>query len=273
MKNSNYINRGQYFAFNVWDINSAKAIIDAASIVRKDVIIQTSMKAFSVIDLEEFYFFVKNYSKRKDIKAFLHLDHCRDIKMIETAIRNGWDSVMIDASARSLVDNILLTNEITKVAHSEEVLVEAEVGQIIGTEDDLSVRTAGVAKIEDIKEFIDKTSVDMLAIAMGTAHGLYEGKPDIRYELISKVENYSDIPLVVHGGTGLSDEILLKLLKYKNIKKINISTDVKQAYRRGIIESSERNLLREKGFDPLEVNRIIHDEMCSMAVDKMKLQR
>ena len=93
----------------------------------------------------------------------------------------------------------------------------------------------------------------MLAAAVGTVHGLYRGVPDIRYDMLDEIGRITDIPLVIHGGTGLTNEILLKMLIYKNVKKINISTDVKLAYKRGIEESIQMGVMEQNGFDPLKV--------------------
>lgn len=268
-----YINTDspQYFAFNVWDIPSAKAIMDAAGEKRCPLILQTSMKAFEQMDLDEMRFFVTSYSRKKEIPVYLHLDHCKRIEMIETAIDAGWDSVMIDASDRPLSENIELTNQVTVLAHARNVLVESEVGQISGVEDDISVMCKGVARIEDIDMFLRHTDVDMLAISIGTAHGQYKGIPNLHYDLLSQTGELTRIPLVIHGGTGLSDDIFHRLLSYQNVKKINVSTDVKHAYRRGINECYQEQLLCERGFDPLQVTRRIHDSIFCMAMEKMVL--
>ena len=203
-----YIHSGsqQYFAFNVWSIESAKAVIDAASKVKRSVILQTSMKAYELLDKEEIRAFVNSYAGKKGICAYLHLDHCKKIDYIQEAVSYGWDSVMIDASDRPLEENIEFTNTVCDIAKRKDVLVEAEVGQIAGQEDELSIAEDGIAKIEDVQRFLHSTNVDFLAVAVGTAHGLYKGTPKIHYELLEQVIHLSDMPLVIHGGTGLSDE-------------------------------------------------------------------
>lgn len=130
---------------------------------------------------------------------------------------------------------------------------------------------AGIARIEDVKTFLRNTSVDMLAVAVGTAHGLYKGTPKLHYDLIDQVINLSDIPLVIHGGTGLTEETFLRLLSYRNIKKINISTDVKLAYRQGIKESIQNEYMEGETFDPLKVSQKIHDAIQDMTINKLKL--
>lgn len=266
-----YEDSSQYFAFNIWSIESAKAVIDGAAVLNRDVILQTSMKAYEHLDKKELRMFVNSYADKNDIHAYLHLDHCKRIDFIQEAIEFGWDSVMIDASEQSLEENIRLTNMVSKIIGDNNVLVEAEVGQIAGQEDELSVTESGIAKIEDVETFIKNTTVNMLAVAVGTAHGLYKGVPRLHYDLIEQVIKESDIPLVIHGGTGLGEETFLHLLSYKNIKKINISTDVKLAYRQGIQESIQSGYLEKEHFDPIKVNRKIHDAIQDMAIGKIKL--
>ena len=270
---SAYLNQNseQYFAFNIWNIESAKAVIDAASQVKRNLILQTSTKAFLQTDKEEMRFFVTNYAKNKGVHAYLHLDHCRKMDLIKEAVRFQWDSVMIDASELSLEENIRQTNEACGIAKEYGVLVEAEIGQIAGVEEEISVQEAGVAQLKDVETFLHRTEVDMLAVAIGTAHGLYKGTPRLHYDLLEQVTGLTDIPLVVHGGTGLADDVLHRLLSYKKVKKINISTDVKLAYRQGICESLERGNLEAVGFDPLKVTEAIRLSVCNMAKEKLML--
>ena len=263
----------QYFAFNIWSIESAKAVIDAASQMKCNIILQTSMKAFEQIDKKEFYAFVRSYEQKKGIKAYLHLDHCKEMDFIQEAAECGWDSVMIDASDKTLSENINITNKVVKLVRKKGILVEAEVGQICGQEDEVTSVGTGIAKMDDIEKFIKSTDIDMLAAAVGTVHGLYRGVPDIRYDMLDEIGRITDIPLVIHGGTGLTNEILLKMLIYKNVKKINISTDVKLAYKRGKEESIQMGVMEQNGFDPLKVEWFIHDEIQNMVMNKLKLLR
>ena len=263
----------QYFAFNIWDLESAKAIMDAASKIHQTVILQTSMKVFEQLDKKELRVFVSNYSHKKGIHTYLHLDHCKDPLQIKEAIDYNWDSVMLDASEQPLSENIRLTNEVCESAKPKGVLVEAEVGHICRTEEDEETQNAGIADWKDILEFLHYTSTDMVAIAIGTSHGQYQGTPNLRYSLIETTQAHSNIPIVIHGGTGLSDETLTRLLSYKNVKKINFSTDVKQAYRQGIADGISKGYMEKKGFDPLKITALINDSLEHMAEKKMRLLR
>lgn len=261
----------QYFAFNIWSIESAKAVIDGASKIGKNVILQTSVKSFQMLDKEEIRSFITGYMNKKNVRVYLHLDHCKDLKYIKEAMEYGWDSVMIDASTMSLEDNIEITNTACEMAKKYGVLVEAEIGQIFKCRDDIDDTEEKIAKIEDIEIFVRNSEIDILAAAVGTAHGLYRSTPKIHYDLIEKISKFTSLPLAIHGGTGLTDEMLLKLLSYKNVKKINISTNVKMAYRYGIIESIQRGYMDMDGFDPLKVVGQIHDSLERMTMNKLKL--
>lgn len=260
-----------YFAFNIWSIESAKAMIDGSAKAGHDVILQTSMKAFQRLDKEELRRFITSYMRKKQVQAYLHLDHCRDPEQIKEAISHGWDSVMIDASDRPLEENIAMTNLVCRMAEETGTLVEAEVGQIFKAGDNIHSAEIGIARIEDIEVFVKNTKAHILAAAIGTSHGLYKGLPRIHYDLINEISAFTDIPLAIHGGTGLTDEMLLKLLSHENVKKINISTDVKMAYRRGIMENIQKGYIGEIGFDPLRVEGEIHDSLEEMAVNKLRL--
>lgn len=253
----------QLFAFNIWSIESAKSVIDGCAKYGNNAFLQTSMKAYEKIDKKELREFVSSYATKRGIGACLHLDHCKDVTVIEDAIEYGWDSVMIDASDKSLEQNIAITNQVTEYAHARDVMVEAEVGQISGKN--------GLAEYQEVCEFINHTSVDLLAIAIGTAHGLYHGTPQLSYNLLEKVIEYKQIPLVIHGGTGLDDDTLVRLLSYNQVKKINISTDVKLAYRKAIVKAYDNGLFEKDGFDPLVIIDVIQSEICSMVESKQKL--
>lgn len=253
-------NHKRYFAFNIWDQDSIAAVIDAAKTFRFDVILQTSSRIFEKMEWKLIREFVTDYSGRAGIKAYLHLDHCRNIELIQAAVDHRWDSVMIDASHLPIEENIALTNQVCGYAHPKGVLVEAEVGQIQGVEDDVASDQTGVADMEDIKRFLTRTATDTFAAAIGTCHGLYKSKPHIRYDMIAQIGKLTDKPFVVHGGSGLMDADFRKLLSYPNVRKINISTELKQAYRRGILNAEQKGLLASEGFDVSAVKQ----EICHM---------
>lgn len=271
MKQYIYPNSEQLFAFNIWNIESAKAVMDASSKLHRNVILQTSIKSFQMLDQKELRSFVDSYEKRVGIRAFLHLDHCKQMDHIQRAVDCGWDSVMIDASDRSIEENINITKEVCSIAKEKGVLVEAEVGQIKGQEEEEHPAEEGIAKLSDVRQMLSYTDIDMLAVAVGTSHGVYHGKPKIHFELLENIAQISKIPLVIHGGTGLEKTALLRLLSIQSVKKINISTDVKLAYRKGIEEGIQQGELEKEGFDPLKICQRIHNSIEDMVMEKIAL--
>ena len=268
----NNLNMQKHFAFNVWSVNSAKAIIDASLEMKQTIFIQVSAKVFDEIDTEEFILSVKKYIHKKNASVIVHLDHSKDINQIRNAINLGWDSVMIDGSHLPLKENIALTNRVVDLAKTKNVLVEAEIGQIKGVEDGIIVDRETSVSIEDVQNFVSSTNVDLLAVAIGTAHGQYgEMQPNINYTLLKKIEELLDIPFVVHGGSELPKSTLAKLFSHNNVKKINISTDIKQAYRVGIVNSMSLGLLGQNGFDALKVEKQIYESIRTVAISKLKV--
>lgn len=268
----NYLaNQEQLFAFNIWDINSAKAVMDGASRREKNIILQTSSGIFAKMDKKQVREFIDSYTDDLGIKVWLHLDHCKDIGLIKQAIEYNWDSVMIDASDKNIVENISITNEVSRYAHARGVLVEAEIGQVRGVEEDIVYNSSAVASRKDIDQFIDETDIDMIAVAFGNAHGVYEGEPQLHYDLVEYTVRQSDVPFVVHGGSGLSDEVIRKLLSIEGVSKINISTEVKLAYRLGIMQAYDAGLLEQKGFQAVNVENSIHNAIVDMVESKLEL--
>ena len=259
------------FAFNIWDCDSIQAVLDAAAMCNCEVILQTSSRIFEAMQQESIRYFVSYYSKKIGVNAFLHLDHCKSFGVIKHAVDMGWDSVMIDASSLPLEENIAMTNAVCNYAHQKGALVEAEVGEIHGVEEDIISEAAGVADITEISRFIRATDVDMFAAAIGTCHGIYKKKPNIHYDLIEQIERIVDKAFVIHGGSGLSDDDICTLLSYKNVRKINISTELKQAYRNGILQAEKMGALNGDGFEVTKVKKEIYTAIKAVAEHKMRL--
>lgn len=255
------------YAFNVWDIDSAKAIIDSSVEKNRLIFLQISSTTFDKIDFKEFSLVIREYITKVDAKVILHLDHSRNIEQIYMAIEAGWDSVMYDGSHLPIEENIFNTTQVVEFAKKRNVLVEGEIGRIQGEEDDFIFAHGDQVTIGDVIKFVSETGVDLLAVALGTSHGQYTSDPKINYDLIQQICDSSEIPIVVHGGSGLSNDILRKLWSFKNIIKINISTDIKLAFRLGLLNLISSESLYEKGFDALKVKsqiyRSLKDVVCS----------
>lgn len=259
------------FAFNIWDMGSAKAVMDGACTQKKNVILQTSSSLYKKLPGKQLREFVSSYADQCGIKAWLHLDHCKEVNIIRDAIENKWDSVMIDASERSLAENVSITNQITEMAHKQGVLVEAEIGQVQGCEDDIQIQREAIASREDICSFLQETDVDMIAVAFGNAHGIYRGVPRLHYELVEYTVSHASIPFVVHGGSGMPAEALRRLLAIRGVKKINISTEVKLAYYSGIKTAYANGCFCKEGFQPVKVQQSIDQAIQELVIGKMQL--
>ncbi len=266
----------QYFAFNVWDTQSAMAVLDAAKAQQRAVILQTSARVFAALPQTLFEAYLRGYAAKQGVTMYLHLDHCRDRALLRQAVDAGWDSVMADGSQLPLAENIALVQAVTAYAHDHGVRVEAEIGQIRHTGDYADNAQIAVASMEDIKDFLAATQVDMFAAAVGTAHGLYHGTPVIHYDMIEAIGRLTNLPFVIHGGTGLDDATFRALFAEPNVRKINISTEVKQAYRQGICDSIEQGTLdlsSGQGFEATRVQDAVYQRIRAMAEHKLSLLR
>ncbi|MCR5329921.1 MAG: class II fructose-bisphosphate aldolase [Lachnospiraceae bacterium] len=259
------------FAFNIWDFESAMAVMEAAKETTGKVILQTSMSTYKKLPHKEFRSFVTQFSDNQGIRAWLHLDHCTDVQMLKNAVDCGWDSVMLDYSDRNLKENIEVVKQITEYVQGSDCLIEAEIGRVQGVEDNVGSREGNIATEHAIDTFMEQTNVDLIAVAFGNAHGIYEGTPDLHYNLVEYTTERYGKPFVVHGGSGLSDDVLIKLMTIQNVKKINISTDLKLAYRQGILEAKEKDLIREKGFQTTAVEECIFRSVKETAKAKLML--
>ena len=259
------------FAFNVWDCESARAVIDAAAARGQGVILQTSASVFEGLDRKAFAAYSKAHAAACGVPMWLNIDHCRDEALLKDAVDSGWDMVMADGSALPLDENVEFTNRVAEYAHERGVLVEGEIGQVKGVEDDVVVRDAAKSSREDIRAFLDGAKVDLAAIAFGNAHGDYAAPPDLDYDLLDYAAGVASVPLVVHGASGLSPEELSRLVALPYVAKINISTDLKQSYLKGLESAREDGLLESDGFQPAALLRVLREGLMQEADSKMRL--
>jgi ketose-bisphosphate aldolase len=222
-------------AFNVTDLLQFEAVIDAAIEKRAPVIVQTSVKPSQFLGTQMMVNIYRTLAESAPVPVCLHLDHSTDIAYCKKCADAGYTNIMIDASKQSYEENIRQTKEVVDYAHSiGNISVEGELGTVGGVEDQIKVAEdeAQLANPEQSIEFVERTGVDIFAPAIGTAHGVYKTKnPKIDFErmaTIHKMLNSNGIktPLVVHGGTGLPDDYVVKLLQAGGAK-FNVSTELK----------------------------------------------
>lgn len=225
-------------AFNCNNMEIVQAIVQAAVLERSPVIIQASQGAIKYAGLEYISALGHLAANTAPVPVALHLDHGTSFEQIVRCIRHGFSSVMIDGSRLPFEENVALTVEVLKVARPVGVSVEAELGKIGGTEDDVSVsdNDARLTDPKEAKAFVEKTGVDCLAVAIGTAHGVYKGKPQLDFSRLEKITRITGIPIVLHGSSGVSEEDVAKAIQL-GVRKVNIDTDVRAAFMEGVNEA------------------------------------
>lgn len=218
-------------AFNCNNMEIVQAIIAAAEAERSPVIMQASQGAIKYAGIEFITAMAKVAAENATVPVALHLDHGTSFDQVMLCIRKGFSSVMIDGSKLPLEENIALTKKVIDVAHAVGVSVEAELGKIGGTEDDIHVdaKDALFTNPEEAKTFVEQTGVDALAIAIGTAHGQYKGTPELDFDRLEKIRALIDIPIVLHGSSGVPDEAIKKAISL-GVSKVNIDTNIREAF-------------------------------------------
>ncbi|HHX86691.1 MAG TPA: class II fructose-1,6-bisphosphate aldolase [Firmicutes bacterium] len=236
--------RGGYAvgAFNCHNMEVVQSIVRAAEAEQAPVIIQASQGAIRYAGLEYITSLVKQAVREVTVPVVLHLDHGTSLEQVVQCIRYGFTSVMIDGSKLPLQENIELTAEAVRIARAVGVSVEAEIGKIGGTEDDISVQEseAFLTDPEEARRFAEETKVDALAIAIGTAHGQYKGEPKLDFDRLEKINRLVACPLVLHGSSGVPDESLNRAIQL-GIRKINIDTNIREAFVGAVREVLELN--------------------------------
>jgi ketose-bisphosphate aldolase len=219
-------------AFNPVDYASLKAIIQGAAELDAPVIAQTSAKTVKYYGHETIVGWARELAGAVSVPVALHLDHGKDLKMLEKCIETGWTAVMIDASDKPYDENIALTKQVLEMAAKKDVGVEAELGEIAGVEEDIIVAESSShhAEAAQALDFIRATpGLAVFAAAIGTAHGIYKKEPTIDWEGLTTICKGSTMPLALHGGTGLSDEIIQRAIGL-SCAKVNISTNLKHVF-------------------------------------------
>lgn len=224
--------KGAVGAFNLHCFEMLPAMIHAAEKLDVPIIIQTSLGTAEYIGFEPLIAATKALAEKSTVSVALHMDHCKDMDALKRAIDCGYSSVMYDGSALPLDENIKNTKEIVAYAHAHGVSVEGEVGSIGGAEDGVVVEKdqAMYTKPEDALRFASETGVDALAVSIGTTHGQYKSKAKINYALLSELKaQLGETGLVLHGGTGVSDEDMKHCVR-EGMKKINVGTELNKSY-------------------------------------------
>ncbi len=209
-----------------------RAVCEAAGETRSPVMLAMYVANIHYYGMEWCSKVCRYFAKNAAVPIAIHLDHGDTFENCMKAIKLGFTSVMLDCSRETIKKNIIKTNEVIKAAHAVGVSVEAEVGELLRLDDvGNSKQNKNIANVKDVKEFINGCRPDLLAVGIGNAHGFYKGRPNVRLDILKDIREVTDIPLVLHGATGIHDD------------------DVKQAVRTGITKINFGTLLRHKYMD------------------------
>ena len=254
-------------AFNVENMEMVMAVISAAEEMNSPVIMQTTPSTVKYAGLDYFLANAKVAASRAKVPVVMHLDHGSSFELASEAFRAGYTSIMIDGSHSSFEDNIKISKAVVDMCKSSGIAVEAELGKVGGKEDDLDGGDGGFTDPKEAKLFVEKTGVDSLAVAIGTAHGLYKGEPKLDLDRLSQIKEVVSIPLVLHGGSGIPDSKVQESIK-RGICKVNYATELRKAFTKGVTKYLEEN---KDTIDPKKYNKSGMEEVKQFVKEKIKV--
>ena len=236
-------------AFNIHNLETLQVVAETAMEMRSPVIIAGTPSTIEDYAGPDYIKAMAEVASNKyNIPIAIHLDHFENVDAIKKDIDIGFKSCMIDASKYEFEKNIEIVKDVVEYAHKFDAVVEAELGKLGGREDDIEVdaKDAMYTNPDDALEFVNRTGVDSLAIAIGTAHGLYKGEPKLDFERLKEIREKVNVPLVLHGASDVPDELVEKAISL-GICKVNIATDLKVPFSDAVKEYFKEN---PKSNDP-----------------------
>ena len=254
-------------AFNVENMEMVKSVIAAAEELKAPVMLQTTPSTVKYGTLEPYAAIVAAEAKKASVPVCLHLDHGSSFDLAVQAVKAGYTSVMIDGSKEAFEDNVAVSKRVADVGRAAGIPVEAELGKVGGKEDDHEAEADTNTDPMEAKEFVERTGITSLAVAIGTAHGFYIGTPVLDKERLSEIRKVVDIPLVLHGASGLTDQDVRDCVK-RGICKVNFATELRVAY-----TDACKKLLAEKPetFDPKALGKVGMAAVTELVKGRMKV--
>jgi len=254
-------------AFNIHNLETLRVVVETADELGSPVMLAATPGTITFSGLEYLIAIAKVAKEKHNVPIFFHLDHHESIEDLKKAIELGVESIMIDASHSDYAENIRITKEITEFAHQYGVCVEAELGRLGGIEDDLVVdeKDSKFTNPKQAKEFVESTKIDSLAVAIGTAHGLYKEEPKLDLERLVEIEAEVDIPLVLHGASGVPSETVKECINL-GISKVNIATELKIPFAKGIKDTFKA---KPEESDPRKYLTVAKEEMKKVVKEKI----
>lgn len=218
-------------AFNIHNLETLQVVVETAAEMRSPLIVAGTPGTFSYAGTRNIVAIASELACRYNLPLAVHLDHHEKIADIEMKVLAGIRSVMIDGSHFAFEENVSLVSEVVNFCHRYDVSVEAELGRLGGMEDDLVVddKDAHYTHPLQARDFVARTGIDSLAVAIGTAHGLYTAEPKLDFDRLAEIRNQVDIPLVLHGASGLPESDIRRAINL-GICKVNVATELKIAF-------------------------------------------
>lgn len=255
-------------AFNVENMEMVQAVIAAAKALQAPVILQTTPSTVRYAAPEYFYANVACAVQEAGVYAALHLDHGSDYGLAVQAVHAGYTSIMIDGSQKSFEENIKVTKKVVEMCSNIHIPVEAELGKVGGKEDDLDGgSTDAYTNPMQAKEFVERTGISSLAVAIGTAHGFYKGEPKLDLQRLQEIRQVVDIPLVLHGASGVPDEAVRESIR-RGICKVNFATELRVAFTDGMKQVLQK---QPDTIDPKKLGTAGRERVTQLVIEKMKV--
>ncbi len=251
-------------AFNVENMEMVQAVIEAAEEMRSPVMIQTTSGTLKYATPAMYASMVRAMAEKASVPVCMHLDHGDSVETAKKCMEAGYTSLMIDGSKLDFEANIAITREVVEMAG--DLPIEAELGTVGGKEDGHSAE-AQYTEPDKAVEFVKRTGISSLAVAIGTAHGIYKGEPKLDIGRLAEIRKVVDIPLVLHGTSGVPEDAVRACIK-EGICKVNYATDLRIAYTNGV-----RALLAEKpeAYDPKAFGKVGRAEVKKVVCDRIRL--
>lgn len=235
-------NRYAIGAFTAHNAETIRAVLSAAEEEQSPIMIQIGQKAIQTLGLHQLKDIVNTFMRDITVPVCVHLDHSRSFEQTMEAARAGFNSLMFDGSHLPFEENVRITKTVADVAHALGLGMEGEIGKIGGTEDNITVdeKDAMLTTPEEALAFAIRTTVDYLAVSIGTAHGVYKSEPQLAFERLRDIRDNVGLPLVLHGGSGVPDHQLREAISL-GVCKVNVDTELRQAFTRGVQEVFAEN--------------------------------
>ena len=253
-------------AFNAENMEMVKAIIQAAEELKAPVMIQTTPSTIKYGTVETYAAIVAAEAAKASVPVCLHLDHGSSFELAMQAMHAGYTSVMIDGSKLDFEANIAETKRVADVANALDIPCEAELGKVGGKEDDLDGGNGnGYTVPSEAAEFVERTGVDSLAVAIGTAHGVYKGTPKLDIDRLSEIRKVVSVPLVLHGTSGVPDDAVRECVA-RGMCKVNYATDLRIAFSKGLKEYLAGD---PEAFDPKKYSAVGREQVKEYVMSKI----